>query len=57
MGASVAKRCGQFNTYCQHLKETKLPVQEIHKSSAKYLILLGPRGQKTGKSDLTVELG
>ena len=53
----IEKRCEEFNTYCQHSKKTKLPVQEIQKSSAKCLILLGPRGQKTGKSDLTVELG
>ena len=57
MRASVAERCKECNSYCQHSRVTKLPVQEIQKGSAKCLILLGPRGQKMRKMDLTVELG
>jgi len=54
---SVAKEIPERNTYCQHLKEMKLPVQEIQKDAAKCLILLGSRGQKTGKTEFGVELG
>jgi hypothetical protein len=35
----------------------KLPVQQIQKDAAKCLILLGSRGQKTGKTVFGVELG
>ncbi len=34
-----------------------LPVQKISENTAKYLILLGARGQKPGKSGFGVELG
>jgi hypothetical protein len=54
---SVAKGSDKRNTYCQHLKETKLPVQQIPEDAAKCLILLASRGQKPGKTGLTVELG
>jgi len=57
MRANVAERCKECNSYCQHSRVTKLPVQEIQKGSAKYLIILGQGGQKMGKSGLTVELG
>jgi hypothetical protein len=57
MAASVAKGGGKRNTYCQHLKDMKLPVQKIQEDAAKCLILLGARGQKTGKSGFGVELG
>jgi hypothetical protein len=54
---SVAKGSGKLNAYCQHLKDMKLPVQKIQENAAKCLILLGARGQKTGKSGFGVELG
>jgi hypothetical protein len=56
-GGSVAKGSGKRNTYCQHLNEMKLPVQEIQINAAKCLILLGSRGQKPGKTGFGVELG
>ena len=57
MRASVAERCKECNSYCQHLKETELPVQKTQKDNAKCLILLGPKGQKMREMGLTVELG